>query len=180
MPKTKFTSGVYAAYNYKGSLNKKQVSNYLKKNEFYAHMQRILRKVDLCSMANSLEVRVPFLDKEIINFSNIVDSKFGIDHTVSKPILKSALYDFIPKSNLNSKKQGFSVPLESWLKQDLKADFIKTVLETPFYGEEFINRECLEEDISNFYKDNPSVNHWGLWHLYAWQKWALSEGLINN
>lgn len=180
MPNASFSKGVYETYKYKGKLNKKIVSEYVKKNEFYAHMQRILKKVDMCSMAHSLEVRVPFLDKDIIEYSNSIDSKYGLKHTVTKSILKSTLYDFIPEQIVSKDKLGFSVPLKDWLQNDLKEDFIETVLNTSFFGSEYVNMTVLKTDIDNFYKNTPTVNHWGLWHIYAWQKWALSEGLIEN
>jgi asparagine synthase (glutamine-hydrolysing) len=178
MPKTNFTSSVHNTYTYNGSLNKTQVLQYLKKNEFYGHMQRILKKVDLMSMAHSLEVRVPFLDKKMIAFSNRIKSGFTIHHDEAKIILKSSLYDFIPEEIVNKEKKGFSVPISSWLKKELKTDFVNTVLKRPFYGSEHVDMCFLNKQIEGFLKGDPSVDVWGLWHVYAWQKWAIHQELI--
>lgn len=180
VPKANFPKAVSKTYSYKGKYKKPDLLQYLKQNEFYGHMQRVLKKVDLTSMAHSLEVRVPFLDKEMISFSNKIQSEFTSSHSETKILLKNTLYDYIPENLINKEKKGFSVPMKTWLYKELKSDFIETVFETPFYGSEFINlaflkaqRKCFEE-----HKDNTDI--WGLWHLYAWQKWAIHHNLINN
>ncbi|MGY0392950.1 asparagine synthase (glutamine-hydrolyzing) [Bizionia sp. KMM 8389] len=178
MPRTNFTAAVYSSYDYKGPLTKPSVLQYLKKNEFYAHMQRILKKVDMTSMAHSLEVRVPFLDKEMIAFSNKVKSGFTIDHNRPKLLLKDSLYEKIPESLVNTEKKGFSVPIKSWLKNELKADFLDTVLNKPFYGTAHVDLFFLKQQIDDFYNEEGNVDVWGLWHIYAWQKWAIHQELI--
>nr|WP_321223014.1 asparagine synthase (glutamine-hydrolyzing) [uncultured Psychroserpens sp.] len=178
MPKTNFTKSVYESYIYDGPLKKPEILQYLKKNEFYAHLQRVLKKVDLMSMAHSLEVRVPFLDKEMIAFSNTIKSGFTMHHDETKVLLKNSLYDFIPEEIVNKEKKGFSVPISSWLKNDLKTDFVSTILETPFYGAEHIDIKYLKILIDDFFNDKPTVDVWGLWHVYAWQKWAIHHKLI--
>lgn len=178
MPKTNFTASVNSVYNYNGPLKKPQVLQYLKKNEFYAHMQRVLKKVDLTSMAHSLEVRVPFLDKEMIAFSNSIKPGFTIHHDQTKLLLKNSLYDFIPEEIVNKEKKGFSVPISSWLKKELKTDFVFTILERPFYGAEHVDLDYLKKLLEDFFNGEPTVDVWGLWHVYAWQKWAIHQGLI--
>ncbi|MGK0307172.1 MAG: asparagine synthase (glutamine-hydrolyzing) [Urechidicola sp.] len=178
MPKSNFTPSVYKSYHYNGSLKKPEVLQYLKKNEFYAHLQRVLKKVDLTSMAHSLEVRVPFLDKEMIAFSNRIKSGFTIHHEETKVLLKSCLYDFIPEEIVNKEKKGFSVPISSWLKKELKKDFFYTLLERPFYGSEHVDLEYLKKLLEDFFNEKPTVDVWGLWHVYAWQKWAIHQELI--
>ena len=61
---------------------------WLRKNEFYGHMQRRLLKMDRASMAHGLEVRLPFLDTRIIDFSNQVTPSLGIEHEEPKILLK--------------------------------------------------------------------------------------------
>ena len=174
---TTFSKELEASYKYEGKLNKENILLYLKKNEFEAHMQRTLKKVDLMSMANSLEVRVPFLDKNIISFSNSIIPKFEIKHHINKLILKKDLTNHIDSKLINKKKKGFTVPISDWLKNELKQDFIEVVVNKPFYGNELINAIYREELIDNFYK-NKIVNEWGIWHLYAWQKWAINNNLV--
>lgn len=180
VPKVSFSSELYKDYAFTKSHTKPNILLYLKENEFYAHLQRTLKKVDLTSMAHSLEVRVPFLDKELIDFSNAIKPQFGIVHDRPKLILKDDLYQYIPIEKVNKTKKGFSIPIGQWLKQELKEDFIKTVLETPLYGEAYINQDHLKSIVSDFYNNSKKVDVWGFWHVYAWQKWALHQGLIES
>jgi asparagine synthase (glutamine-hydrolysing) len=129
-------------------------------------------------MANSLEVRVPFLDKTIVEFSNAIIPQFGIKHDRPKLILKDDLYQFIPIEKVNKTKKGFSIPIGQWLKHELKDDFITTVINRPFYGESHLNSLHLKQLVEDFYEEKNKVNPWGLWHLYAWQKWAIHNELI--
>jgi asparagine synthase (glutamine-hydrolysing) len=172
-----FSNEIDEAYKFNGKLSKENILLYLKKNEFDAHMQRTLKKVDLMSMANSLEVRVPFLDKNIIAFSNSIVPKLEIDHHINKIILKKDLSNHIDENLINKTKKGFTVPISDWLQSDLKDDFINVVVNTPFYGVEFINESYLNELIEGFYSGKEHINPWGLWHLYAWQKWAINNKL---
>lgn len=178
--KYSFSKELYKSYELQGSLSKVNVLNYLKKNEFAAHQQRTLKKVDLMSMGNSLEVRVPFLDRQIVNFSNRIHPQLGVKHFIPKLILKADLVCYIPERLVNHKKKGFTVPIEKWLKNELKADFIKTVLEQPIFGNEFVEEEFLHNQIKGFFNEKQNVNAWGLWHLYAWQKWAINNKLNLN
>ena len=173
-----FSKEIKNSFEIKGNLSKENVLLYLKRNEFDAHMQRILKKVDLMSMANSLEVRVPFLDKNIIAFSNSIVPKLEIDHHINKIILKKDLSNHIDENLINTTKKGFTVPISDWLLSDLKDDFINVVINTPFYGVEFINESYLNQLVKDFYNRKKHVNAWGLWHLYAWQKWATNNNLI--
>ena len=64
IPHSAFSAELLDTYAFTESFTKPKILQYLKKNEFHAHLQRTLKKVDLSSMANSLEVRIPFLDKK--------------------------------------------------------------------------------------------------------------------
>ncbi len=176
VPKTKFSNELLAIYKFKKPLNKKNSLLYLKENEFYAHLQKVLRKVDLMSMANSLEVRVPFLDKQIIEFSNTIIPEYGIKHKTPKLILRQLLNHFVDKKITDLPKKGFSIPIENWLKNELKNDVIEAILNKPFYGKEFIDAAILKEILDDFYNKNKGVSL-GIWHLYTWQKWAVKYKL---
>ena len=81
----------------------------------------ILTKVDRMSMANSLEVRSPFLDYELIEYASTIPNKFKISNGQQKHILKETFKDILPKEILNKPKHGFSAPISQWLlNTDLK------------------------------------------------------------
>lgn len=173
IPNTTFSEAIFELYDLEGVHTKKKLMEALRHNEFYAHLQRVLIKVDRASMANSLEVRVPFLDKKSIDFSWELESKF-LEHKTLKKILKDCLKQFIPETLLNKKKMGFTVPLDDWLRNDLKKDVIHHVFEIPFYGEQFLDIEKIKNAVTEFY-NHKGINAWAVWHIYAWQKWAVKH-----
>ena len=79
----------------------------------------LLVKVDRASMQSALEVRVPLLDHNIVEFALNVNRNLKIKDGEQKLLLKQVLYDYIPKEMFDRPKWGFSIPLEKWLKTDL-------------------------------------------------------------
>lgn len=91
----------------------------------------ILVKVDRAAMAVSLESRAPFLDHRVLEFLISLPKEFKYENNVSKRILKDILYDYVPKSIVDRPKQGFSIPLTFWLRNDLKDWGHKIIEEIP-------------------------------------------------
>ena len=79
----------------------------------------LLVKVDRASMHYSLETRVPLLDYRIVEFAFNLDCELRMKSKVMKYILKEILYDYVPRQIFERPKQGFSIPLNKWLKTDL-------------------------------------------------------------
>lgn len=80
----------------------------------------LLVKVDRASMLYSLETRVPLLDYRVIEFAFNLNSELKMKGKIMKYILKEILYDYLPKDFFDRPKQGFSIPLNKWLKTDLR------------------------------------------------------------
>ncbi|NVK51418.1 MAG: asparagine synthase (glutamine-hydrolyzing) [Flavobacteriaceae bacterium] len=172
-----FSEELLELYTIKKRLNKNQLLNWIRFNEFYAHLQRVLIKVDRFSMANSLEVRVPFLDKKSIDFAWNIEFGDTIEKKGLKNLLKDTMKNYYSKNIISKEKKGFSVPLKSWLKKELKDEVIATVLNRDIYGKEIINEKAVKNYVKNFYEKEKG-NDWGVWHIYAWQKWAINQNLI--
>lgn len=153
--------------------------NWLRWNEFYSHLQRVLVKVDRASMYNSLEVRVPFLDKRVIDFSWQVVPELTTKHREPKFILKNAMKDFYPNDVIYKKKKGFAIPYDSYLRDELKQDLYHLIFENQLFGSEYYDENLLKEYVHNFLNDGQG-NGWGVWIVYALQKWAQNYGLINS
>jgi asparagine synthase (glutamine-hydrolysing) len=79
----------------------------------------LLTKVDRASMHYSLETRVPYLDHRLVELAVNIDPKLKYKNGVSKYILKEILYQYIPKEIFQRPKQGFAIPLNKWLKNEL-------------------------------------------------------------
>ena len=77
---------------------------------------------DKMAMANSLEMRVPFLDVELIKFLETLPSNFKLRMMNHKYIHKKALNKWLPKEIINRKKRGFQTPLDEWLQADFSDD----------------------------------------------------------
>jgi asparagine synthase (glutamine-hydrolysing) len=79
----------------------------------------ILVKVDRSTMAVSLESRAPFLDHRILEFIISLPMSYKFENGIAKRILKDVLYKYVPEKIVNRPKQGFSIPISTWLRQDL-------------------------------------------------------------
>lgn len=90
----------------------------------------ILVKVDRMSMANSLEVRCPFLDQDLVSLAERIPSRLKVNGSTRKYLLKRMAMkeSLLPKEIVYRKKQGFGAPVESWLRKDWK-DIVDTVLD---------------------------------------------------
>ena len=84
------------------------------------YLSGILVKVDRMSMANSLEVRSPILDHEVIEFAASVPARLKYNRGEKKYILKQSFRQILPKEIMHRKKMGFSVPMADWLRGELK------------------------------------------------------------
>ncbi len=81
----------------------------------------MLRKVDRMSMANSLEVRVPFLDHRVVEYAHSLSASERFSKGRGKYILRAEFGDLLPRDIFDRKKKGFEVPLESWFNGPLNA-----------------------------------------------------------
>jgi len=88
----------------------------------------LLVKMDIATMANSLEARSPFLDHKVMEFAARLPADMKLRHGESKYLLKSALQGLLPSNILRRRKMGFGVPLGAWLRTDFKELLLDTVL----------------------------------------------------
>jgi asparagine synthase (glutamine-hydrolysing) len=86
-----------------------------------------LRKIDRLSMWHSLEVRVPFLDHKLVEFVATIPARYKLRIWQKKRVLIRALSGTLPKEILTRRKQGFSIPLDTWLRTTLR-EFVHTHL----------------------------------------------------
>ncbi|MGB7341321.1 MAG: asparagine synthase (glutamine-hydrolyzing) [Phototrophicaceae bacterium] len=110
------------------SLGRNDVANWLRKAEFEHYLPEVLMKVDRGSMYHSLEVRVPLLDRAVLDVAQYVDWKTCVDLDLyqGKLPLRKILAKHV--KHQTTKKLGFTVPMEDWLRTSLKDVFEETVL----------------------------------------------------
>ncbi|MEO8149596.1 MAG: asparagine synthase (glutamine-hydrolyzing) [Bacteroidia bacterium] len=132
----------------------------------------MLTKVDLMSMANSLEVRTPFLDYELVDFAFTLPSEFKIDKTVQKKIVKDTFRNLLPEEIFNRGKQGFEVPLLKWFRTELKSMITDDLLSDAFIKEQNIfNLSEIQKLKTQLFSNNPGEIHARIWGLIVFQYW---------
>jgi len=132
----------------------------------------LLVKVDRATMKYSLETRVPLLDYRIIEFALNLPEKFKQKGDISKFILKETLYDYLPKSYFERPKAGFSIPMNDWLRTDLKY-LINDFLNEPLIMEAgFVNYDVVKDLIQRWTLKEPHLYN-RIWTLIVLHKWYV-------
>jgi asparagine synthase (glutamine-hydrolysing) len=104
-------------------LNNKNLASWM---EFNLYMQnQLLRDADVMGMAHGIEIRVPFLDNDLVCFANSVDPSIKFKGTQGKQILIDSFKDVLPDSIWNRPKMGFSFPFSKWLKS---SEFVRDIM----------------------------------------------------
>jgi asparagine synthase (glutamine-hydrolysing) len=130
----------------------------------------LLVKVDVASMANSLEVRCPFLDHILVEFAMTIPAKLKLRSGVTKYLLKEAFAHVLPDQILNRDKAGFAIPLDDWLRNDLREWTREVVLDNDMA--EFFNLDYLRRMLDSHFsgKSNQGRKIWALLNFSLWHK----------
>jgi asparagine synthase (glutamine-hydrolysing) len=154
-------------------------NDFLKKDMTWVLPGDMLTKVDLYSMANSLEVRVPFLDHNLVDYVFSLPSEYKIQKGKKKMLLQDAFRSYLPEELYHRPKHGFEVPLLKWFKGELWG-----VIDNKYLSKELIedqgifdyaNVKLLKEAL---YSNNPNDAVANLWALIVFQHWWLRY--LNN
>jgi asparagine synthase (glutamine-hydrolysing) len=138
----------------------------------------MLTKVDLMSMANGLEVRVPFLDYELVNYLFSLPSHFKIDHQLRKKILQDSFRDILPVELYNRPKKGFEVPLLKWFRKEMKSLITDDLLSQKRIEEQGIfDYPAVHKLKQQLFSSNPGDVHARIWGLIVFQWWWKKTGL---
>jgi len=129
----------------------------------------ILLKGDKMSMANSLEVRVPFLDKEIFDLARRIPTRYRVNDENTKVALRKAAYRHLPEKTANKKKLGFPVPLKYWLKEDKYYNQVKDAFHTEI-AEELFNTAILDGMLDD-YRSGRITSYLKIWSVYTFLVW---------
>jgi asparagine synthase (glutamine-hydrolysing) len=134
----------------------------------YRLPELLLMRVDKMSMAVGLEARVPFLDHEFVEMSLSIDERILTEGGNLKHVLKKAVRGLIPDEIIDRKKQGFGLPLEDWIVDDLEDQLFETICE-------FNNStQILNGKFDRSVFSNMMASHkWTLGNLALWWKRML-------
>ena len=131
----------------------------------------ILLKADKMSMAHSLELRVPFLDKEVMKMAEEIPSKYKITKENTKYILRHAANRTLPDEWANRKKKGFPVPIRLWLREEKYAQIVRRYFESAF-ASEFFDTDALIRLLDDHVagKANNARKIWTVFTFLVWYK----------
>ncbi len=130
----------------------------------------ILWKVDRMSMLNSLEVRPPFLDHELVEFITALPYSMKSFGFVGKRILRNAVSSLLPEETLTHKKQGFSMPLEDWFRTDLRSWMQDLLQDSKTADDGYFNKTYLQELFNSHLSGKVNVKH-HLWSYAVLELW---------
>ncbi|NBI18453.1 asparagine synthase (glutamine-hydrolyzing) [Neglecta sp. X4] len=131
----------------------------------------ILLKADRMSMANSLELRVPFLDKKMLELSTRIPTRFRADCATetTKKALRSAAIKQLPERTANKKKLGFPVPLSDWLREDKYYNKVKAAFQSDIAEKFFVTKELMK--LLDDHKAGKARNMQKIWSFYTFIVW---------
>ena len=130
----------------------------------------LLVKMDIATMANSLEGRSPFLDHPLAEFVARLPSRFKLRGTTSKYLLKKALAGLVPPENLHRRKQGFAVPIGPWLRGELRETLADHILSPRFAQRGLFDAGAIQRLFDDHQRGHADYAH-HLWVLLMLELW---------
>ena len=110
----------------------------------------ILQKADKMSMAHSIELRVPFLDKEVMRVGEEIGTEQKIANGTTKYILRKTAEQKLPEEWYKRKKKGFPVPIKHWFREEKHYNFVKDYFNKPYVAE-FFEEEKINKILDEHY-----------------------------
>lgn len=130
----------------------------------------LLTYCDRMSMATSLEMRVPFCDHEFVEFAMSIPSKYKIRRFQLKHLLKKVAFKYLPREVIYRRKQGFSVPVGYWIKNDLKPLINEFLSEDLIRKQGYFNLSAIEQILNDHDKGIANYSS-QIWSLLVFQMW---------
>ena len=137
----------------------------------------VLMKVDKMSMSHALEVRVPFLDHEFVEFCASIPGNLKLQGFTTKAIFRTAMQGILPDRIRGRGKQGYSLPIKNWLRHDLN-DYMTDVLTSSPLMKESFNFDYIQGLMQEHHAYKANHNHilWALINLAVWHRQFVEAG----
>jgi asparagine synthase (glutamine-hydrolysing) len=144
--------------------------------EIESYMQHVLlRDSDQMSMAHSLEIRVPFLDHQVVELATHLSTNLK-NPTSPKKFLTETFADLLPYEVVNRKKMGFTLPWSVWMKNELR-EFTEEGF-NELYKQDVINEKVLRKSWNKFILGNEEKSFISFWHLSVLGHWMKNNRII--
>ncbi len=130
----------------------------------------LLVKVDIASMAHSLEVRSPLLDHRVVEFAAALPPALKLGGFTKKVALRRLLRGLVPDSIIDRPKMGFGVPIDRWLRSELRDFAYDTLLSSRALDRGYFRREAMVQMLDR-HVSNEKADHFRLWNLLMLELW---------
>lgn len=155
-----------------GFLGGEDIENVMLMDMLVYHPDDILVKVDRSAMAVSLESRVPFLDKDIVEFAFSLPHAYKADKKIGKKVLRNVLYRYVPKEMMDRPKKGFGIPVDQWIRNGQLTEWAEDLLdENRICRQGILNPGIVRSMWESFKRDG--TNGTRIWWLLMFQEWML-------
>lgn len=141
----------------------------------------ILLKADRMSMANSLELRVPFLDKEVFKVASTIPTRLRVNKQNTKYAMRQAAMRHLPPETAQKKKLGFPVPTREWLKDEKYYNIVKDMFNSDT-AKKFFNSDVLIGFLDEHYqlKEDNSRKVWTIYIFLVWYKIYFEDDKVDG
>lgn len=131
----------------------------------------LLMRADKMSMANSLEIRVPFLDRDIMDFSLRVPDTYKLRNGISKEPIKNLASKHVSRKDVYRPKTGFGVPIQSWFNGSLGDAFLDMLTDHTIGADEFLDTSLVIERLQRGPRTvNEAFQLWVLYNFLVWKE----------
>jgi asparagine synthase (glutamine-hydrolysing) len=148
------------------------MNDYLMNDQRMVLPNDMLKKVDSMSMAHGLEVRVPFLDHNLVHFANSLPADWKVNSTKTKLILRESFKQLLPDDILHRSKKGFEIPLNTWLHEIIDDYFSSACFSQSYIARQNLFNYSFIEELKNLWKSGRAGERiYLIWSLLVFQHW---------
>ncbi|WP_422475640.1 asparagine synthase (glutamine-hydrolyzing) [Endozoicomonas sp. ALB032] len=154
-------------------------SSFLQKMTFIELQLRLpellLMRADKMSMANSVEIRVPFLDRDLMDFAMRVPDTYKLRDGISKEPIKRLATRYVPTQDIYRPKTGFGVPIQQWFKGEL-GDALRDMLSSDRVVDELFDSNVIHHQLKHGLRTvNEAFQLWVIYNFLVWHQGIMRE-----
>lgn len=176
---TRMTARDASDHSSNGHRHDQDMVNAISRLELGGYMTNtLLRDTDAMSMAHSLEVRVPFVDVEVVDFVLSLPGEWKMNGSAGpKPLLADAISDLLPREFMNRPKMGFTLPFAKWMQGRLRSEISAVLDDERRLSVAALNSEVVRNVWRRFLKKPRAVGWSRPWAIYVLVKWCEVNGI---
>ena len=135
----------------------------------------LLVKMDIATMAHSLEGRSPLLSKELLEYIPTLPDKYKINGKQTKYLLRTLAAKYLPSELINQPKRGFEIPLKKWIDHELKDLIASYILSPNAYCRNFVKADFMEKLLNREVRTGDEKRAKMIWTLFALEVWYRNQ-----